>query len=104
MMLSDGNDITKIYWSLIYGECRWKKKTDGKNKQICNNKKVNKVQQSKNGRINQDLKTKLEGDRTNQSRKEIKQFEHGWLKKDKKKYCFIRQIKHGSLEYDVKYF
>ena len=69
----------------LRGESSGKVETDGKNKQICTNEKVNKVQQSKNGRINQDLKTRPEGNMSNQLWKEIKQIEHGSLKKDKKK-------------------
>ena len=66
-----------------------KAETNEKNKQICNNEKVNKVQQSKNGRINQDLKTRPEGNRTNRSRKEIKRIEHGCLKKNEKSIVLI---------------
>ena len=89
---------------MFTGTSAGKIETDGKNKQIRNNKNVNKVQQSKNGRNKQDFKTRLEGNKTNRSRKEIKRIEHGSLKKDEKKYCFARRIEHGSLEYDLKCF
>ena len=60
----------------LRGESSGKVETDGKNKQIRNNEKVNKVQQSKNGRNNQDIKTGPEGNNTNR-------FKHRSSKKDK---------------------
>ena len=53
MIIVDGNNTMIIRQSLICEfTSAWKAETDEKNKEICNNEKVNKVQQSKNGRIN----------------------------------------------------
>ena len=52
---------------ILRGMSAGKIETDWKNKQIRTNEKVNKVQQSKNGRINQDLKTRPEGNMSNRS-------------------------------------
>ena len=52
---------------ILRGMSAGKIETDWKNKQIRTNEKVNKVQQSKNGRINQDLKTSPEGNMSNRS-------------------------------------
>ena len=47
MIIADGNNITKIHLEFCFqGESAGKIETDWKNKQICNNEKVNKVHQS----------------------------------------------------------
>ena len=73
MKIEEGNNIAKIYLSLIHrGRQQGKQRPTEKNKQICNNKRVNKLQQSKKKQNDKTFKTRPQGNKTNRPWKEIK--------------------------------